>query len=238
MRKKMAGSTRLFVSHDTHTVISLCSRVLVMDHGNLVFDGSPRDAVEFYTKSVQNKQIYTGDTGESAADPGSREKESPVNDVNWIDVDPASCSGVGAVVIEKIAVTNTEGCDVTVVQPGDCIAVEMLVHVKQAKENLIFGYIVRDRVGLDIFGENSVRTEGFLSLDTGSFRVYFEFIWPDIRPAEYTLTLGIGEGENPLDHIIQCWAHNVKAFEMTSFSAPVHCLFNNKIQAFHLTESR
>lgn len=45
---KEAGCTIFFVSHSLNTVAELCERVLVMDHGKLVFDGPPQPAIDRY----------------------------------------------------------------------------------------------------------------------------------------------------------------------------------------------
>jgi len=45
---RATGCTIFFVSHDMHAVAELCSRVLVMHHGRLEFDGAPADAIARY----------------------------------------------------------------------------------------------------------------------------------------------------------------------------------------------
>lgn len=43
-----SGRTILFVSHHLTTVIRLCTRTLVLDHGRIAFDGRTLDAINFY----------------------------------------------------------------------------------------------------------------------------------------------------------------------------------------------
>jgi ABC-type polysaccharide/polyol phosphate transport system ATPase subunit len=45
---RASGCTILFVSHDMSAVAGLCSRVLVLHHGRLVFDGAPAEAIARY----------------------------------------------------------------------------------------------------------------------------------------------------------------------------------------------
>jgi hypothetical protein len=54
------------------------------------------------------------------------------------------------------------------------------------------------------------------------------FIWPNIANGTYTLTLGIGRGKDPLNHVIECWAQSVYAFESISH-LPIHGLFTNPV---------
>ncbi|MFG0314120.1 MAG: Wzt carbohydrate-binding domain-containing protein, partial [Phycisphaerales bacterium] len=93
------------------------------------------------------------------------------------------------------------------------------------------------RLGQRVFGETTMRrAEGPLALDrAGRYYLRLEFTWPEVKPGEYTLTLGAGEGDNPKEHVVQCWAQNVFAINAISPSRPVHCLFNNPIEQMELT---
>lgn len=44
------GTTLLFVSHTSALVLELCDRALLLDGGELLFDGSPKDTISLYTK--------------------------------------------------------------------------------------------------------------------------------------------------------------------------------------------
>src|SRR3546814_9879662 len=45
-----AGATVLFVSHSAGTVIDLCDRAVLLDHGELLARGTPRNIVSRYQK--------------------------------------------------------------------------------------------------------------------------------------------------------------------------------------------
>jgi homopolymeric O-antigen transport system ATP-binding protein len=47
------GRTVLFVSHNMAVVQNLCSNVIVLSEGTLVFRGTAKDAIEFYMRSVR-----------------------------------------------------------------------------------------------------------------------------------------------------------------------------------------
>ena len=51
------GRTILYVSHNMNTIRQLCDRVVVLDHGQLVFDGDVEEGIGVYidSKSVQNE---------------------------------------------------------------------------------------------------------------------------------------------------------------------------------------
>ena len=50
------GRTILFVTHNMDAMLTLCTRSLVLDNGKVVFDGSPKDAREFYLSQVSSKR--------------------------------------------------------------------------------------------------------------------------------------------------------------------------------------
>jgi lipopolysaccharide transport system ATP-binding protein len=48
---KAAGVTILFISHDLRAVEHICDRVLVLDHGKIMYDGHPAGAISAYRQS-------------------------------------------------------------------------------------------------------------------------------------------------------------------------------------------
>jgi len=99
--------------------------------------------------------------------------------------------------------------------------------------NIIIGYLVRDKTGLAVFAENTMSfLDAPLSIDPGVSVFRLAFKWPHISPGPYFLTLGVGQGQDALQHDVQCWAHNVAGFESLLTDVPVHAVFNNPIRAF------
>lgn len=49
---KQNGTTIFFVSHSAQTVISLCDRALLLDHGELIMDGNPKLVISQYQKLI------------------------------------------------------------------------------------------------------------------------------------------------------------------------------------------
>jgi ABC-type polysaccharide/polyol phosphate transport system ATPase subunit len=50
------GKTVVLVSHDLEAVQALCERVVVLDHGRVVFDGETEEGVEFYDELIHGKK--------------------------------------------------------------------------------------------------------------------------------------------------------------------------------------
>jgi hypothetical protein len=78
------GIPIVFVSHNLPAVVDLCTRVIVLDHGSMVFDGSPVEATVAYRRLV---------SGEAASKPANPNTSVRIAGVE-IGPDDASASGV------------------------------------------------------------------------------------------------------------------------------------------------
>ncbi|MDB6022865.1 MAG: transporter ATP-binding protein [Pedosphaera sp.] len=234
MREQMKGRTRVIVSHDMHAITSFCSRVLVLEGGRLVFDGPPLQGVELYMKALHDSQ-----NGASRNGSGSRVKRIAMGEpvalqsAEWRAVPRGSIGGIGEVQITGLEVRVNGEAFASVAKPGDIVSVRALIECHEAVPGVLFGYLVRDKTGTAIFGENSASVAGgIVTIDAGQSEFALEFIWPEAQPGDYFLTLGVGEGRDPMRHRIQCWAHNLHLFNAISPAKAVHCLLNNPLRSF------
>ncbi len=56
---KTQGRTILYVSHNMNTIRQLCDRVIVLDHGHVVFDGGVEEGIGVYMGSGVNVELKT-----------------------------------------------------------------------------------------------------------------------------------------------------------------------------------
>lgn len=54
---KSEGRTILYVSHNMNTIRQLCDRVIVLDHGKLVFDGAVEEGIQVYFDSRYDEDV-------------------------------------------------------------------------------------------------------------------------------------------------------------------------------------
>lgn len=52
------GRTILYVSHSMRTIRQLCTRVIVMDHGQIIFDGDVDEGIRIYMDNVKESGTY------------------------------------------------------------------------------------------------------------------------------------------------------------------------------------
>jgi ABC-type polysaccharide/polyol phosphate transport system ATPase subunit len=235
MKKMMAGCTIVLVSHDMHSIVNLCNRVLLLENGQVTFDGDPVEAVSKYTKILHEEQFSGGkkrvERTESTLPSAAVSAGLPEDFADWIKVPAEKRSGVEQAVIEYLSVT-CEGKPVNLVQKGDLITIRLLVHAAVDLDELIFGYNVKDRIGNAVFGENSLCLNAPAPrLAAGHSVVEYSFYWPEVYPYKYTITVGIGQGEAALGHVVQCWAHDIVSLSAVTPGRSIHGMFNNELNS-------
>lgn len=241
MRRMMEQCTIALVSHDMHSVTNLCDRVVVLDKGRIVFDGKPPEGVAKYTKILHNeefrkKQAKAEPERLSLPETIQRKATAIAGDFpEWLVVTEDQTGGAGEVIILR-AFVSKDGLPARTVQAGDRVTVHLLLRALGIRANIIFGYTIKDRVGNAIFGENSFCLSGGpRSLEAGYSIVNFSFVWPEVYPDDYTITLGVGEGDHPLAHKVQCWAHNIASLSAIAPDQAIHGMFNNPLQFLEVT---
>ncbi|MBR0397842.1 MAG: ABC transporter ATP-binding protein [Eubacterium sp.] len=59
------GRTVLYVSHNMNQIRQLCSRCIVLSHGEVIFDGPVETAIQHYLNQFRQENIFRNYTGES-----------------------------------------------------------------------------------------------------------------------------------------------------------------------------
>lgn len=223
--KEFAGkSTVLIVSHDLNAITKFCQRIIVMNYGEIVYNGEPTEAISQYFR-VKQGQI----------------KEKQQNDVvenvkqfeNYKVPDTKDYSGKMDVVIEKYYYEIDKNPFGEMCENGNEVDIRMLVHSERDIENLIVGYQVRDKYGNEMFGETSLtsKVEQF-SLHSGMNLITFFYTWPEVREGDYFITLGIGEGNEVLNQVEQCWINNAIHIIATTHGKTIFGIFNHEMEQF------
>lgn len=208
LRGPLANATKIIVSHDPAQLAALCSRLIILKGGKLDYDGPIAPGIERYLKSLHNE-------GAGGGRPVLADPVDPPAEIVWTVLREAQLSGRGALRIVQAAVTDAANRPVQARAPGERVVVHAIVRVHELREDLIFGYLIRDGTGQQVCGQNSLllrdaegRPMKFDLSETGDWHVVLEFDWPALKPQPYTLTLGIGEGRDAHLHAVQCWAHD------------------------------
>lgn len=243
MKEKMEHCTKLLVTHDMASIANMADEVIVLSKGKLVFQGEPLEAIEYYTKTMhsevfreakQNKEAVLIEETEEVAE-FNKELETQGLSTDWIPISDESIGGALEEKIEAFKIYINEEPYKGYVKNGSKVRVSMVIEAIRTIKRTIIGYQIKDKFGNVIFGENT-HSSGFgeREINKGEKIVAdIEFVWPQIQASSYFLTLGLGEGDNEMQHTIQCWAHNIFEFRNIS-NLPDHGLFNQKIENFSI----
>ncbi|MGA3186927.1 MAG: ABC transporter ATP-binding protein [Bryobacteraceae bacterium] len=186
--------TVLFVSHDLGLVKRLCDRTALMIDGRVAAFGNPSEVVNRYVGLVLERQ----------------ERDEPRG-----DLPKAGASfrhGDGASEILSADLFNASGEVTRNLQPHDTVSIRVRALAKRSLEDPVVGILIRNRLGIDVFGTNT-RIEG---VDLGNipagevFEVGFTFDCLLTRQ-DYTLTVATQHREG----YSQDWLDDVLAFSVT-----------------------
>lgn len=215
LEQQKQSSAMVLVSHDLNAISTLCDRVLVLDHGHGMFLGDTREAIEFYTHLLYSDEAVV------------RCPEVSVKG-NIPMVDSQHCTGDDGIFCAA-TVYNEKDEVASVCRAGEIVQVVGVVKLLKACPKPIVGFFFNDRFGRRVFGEC---TSSSRALKAGMARFSFELEWPDITPGEYTLTLGLGCGEDVMTQKVYCWATDFMALNSIKERGIVHGIFNVKMNNF------
>jgi lipopolysaccharide transport system ATP-binding protein len=184
---KQRKITVLFVSHDLGLVKRLADRAVLMLDGRVTAYGSPSEVVNRYVGLVLERQ----------------EMQPVQRDLNT----GSFRHGDGASQIVAAELLDAGDRPIRTFSPGDAITVRVRAQARKDLENPVVGVLIRNRLGIDVFGTNT-RIEG---VDTGAvrggetFEVEFTFDCLLTRQ-DYTLTVATqypeGFSQDWLDDVI------------------------------------
>lgn len=207
MEEFKGEKTILIVSHDLSSINKYCDRVLWINEGELVDDGSPREISKRY-------QAYMLGSRLTKSEPLDREKESEDtgNLTNLIDdIDPSlDILGDNHSKIEGISIFDAITDEkITILEPGQNVKVAIKIKALKSIESPIVGFSVTDRLGTIILQTNSyVLNETVVQLEAGESRAYcFEMLVPPLALGQYSISPALASG-NLEEHIQHSWVHD------------------------------
>ena len=221
-------ATVLIVSHDLNAIIKFCNRIIVMNQGEVFFDGDAKEAVTEYYKIKQGSIVDAGikeKIGYESIDVGYESYRVP---------DPHQYSGRMNIVIDRYYYQIDDQPFGEYCEAGKTVYVRMRMHSADTYPNVIVGYQIRDRYGNEVFGETSLTssTTNTHTIYKGENLVSFQFEWPEIREGDYFITLGVGLGYEVLVQEEQCWINQAIHIINSTRNKLIYGIFNNPMTEF------
>ncbi|MEO1923663.1 MAG: Wzt carbohydrate-binding domain-containing protein, partial [Nautiliaceae bacterium] len=180
----------IYVSHDLNSLKILCNRILLLNKGEVVYEGSPDEAINRYNFLIAKL---------------NKSNES-------IKISKDSSYGTLEAEISKVEIVGEEsGSDV--LSSGEIGYINIYIKAHKTVKNQNIGILIRDKFAQDIFGTNTYYYGKHFDFDEGKrYKITFKMPF-NIAPGKYTLTVAVHSGET---HTQNCthWADNVAEFEI------------------------
>lgn len=233
-KQALRDTTKVFVTHDITALSNLCSRAILLKDGLVQFDGDTAKCIEEYTK-----ELHHGIAEEDESAHGDLHEDIvTANDFHGIPEDKLSGSLQAKILGYRVLVDGKPYGGL--ICPGQKVKVHFLIFAERAIPSIIIGYLLSDKFGTKVFGSTSLSSvKKLFSFDKkGSYSAVIYFTWPEVAGGDYLLTLGVGEGKDPIFHKVHCWSHNVCSLTSSAHNIPVHAMFNNHIDRCDVSEIR
>jgi len=175
------GTTLLFVSHDAGAIQSLCDRAILLDHGRLLIDGAPSDVMDYYNALIAEKENATVEVHE--LETGATQ----------------TISGTREAVVETIGLFNAKGESVEYVNVGEQVELRVRAAIHGGIPRLVFGYMIKDRLGQPVFGTNTYHTRQILEDVRDGEVVEFRIVFPmNFGPGSYSVSTALCSSDTHL----------------------------------------
>lgn len=163
------GGTLILVSHDLNSISRLCSKVVLLDKGHLVFSGDPLSAINEYSKIITRHNVDGKKENEPIKGKGSGTKESgSPYDVaakktkieNCIEHSvsiPSSgfCYGGELGILKDIDLSTDSEKSIKVIQSGEIFNLTFRAIAIHEIDKPIFAMTIRDSKGQEVYGQNT-----------------------------------------------------------------------------------
>ncbi len=151
---KEQGRTILFVSHDMSSISQYCDRVILLDHGRMYAEGTPKEMISLY------KRLMVGQAGQDARERAAGSAGSQGSSELWkshYEINPeADVYGDGRADIIDFAVEDENGMLTSTIEKGTRFTVRSKVRFNTVIRDPIFTCSFKDLKGVTITGTNSM----------------------------------------------------------------------------------
>ena len=145
LRKK--NVTVLLVSHDLGLIKRLADRAAFMLDGRIVMQGAPKDAVNQYVGFVLDRERSTQERSA-----GLLEESLAASSISS---KTSFRHGDGASRVMDVRILNSTGETCHAFRPGESIILRIRAAFQKPVSNPVVGILIRNRIGMDIFGTNT-----------------------------------------------------------------------------------
>jgi lipopolysaccharide transport system ATP-binding protein len=222
--------TILFVSHSAGMITRLCDRAIWLDGGRVRQMGEASAVSEAYLESIYEQQqdvVTAKKGGQVSVLSAARDEEwhdaragllaasTLRNDLELFRFDPQGREfGTGKVQFLDVCLRDPDGRRLSWVVGGSRVVLEIGFQAQEDLKRVIIGFVVKDRTGQVLFGENNALFHQDTPVDVEAHQAYvarFGLILPYLPEGEYVISVAVATGTQ-LEHVQHCWRHDALVF--------------------------
>lgn len=203
--KKM-GKTILFVSHDLSSVSKYCDRVILLNKGEKLAEGSPKQMIDIYkqvlvgqyavheaqeegTNLLDDEEVSTAARKENAA--AAKERTQDGNGKGDSVADTLEY-GTRQATITEYYMTDDQGMRTNTVLKGSTFSVHMKVEFADELPAPIFACSIKNALGVEITGTNTMVEKAYLEpAKKGNVKEAVFTQKMNLQGGEYLISLGL-----------------------------------------------
>ncbi len=168
------GTSLLFVSHDKAAVLALCDRAILLEKGCVLKDSQPEEVMDFYNALLADKE------------------NNKIEQITQEDGRVQTISGTGEAQILDIGLYNQSGQKIEMVGVGENVKLRVSCIAHKPIPELVLGYIIKDRLGQEIFGTNTYHLNAALNDLTTGQMIQYQFSFPvNLGVGSYTISVAL-----------------------------------------------
>jgi lipopolysaccharide transport system ATP-binding protein len=178
---RQQGTTLLIVSHDRGAIQSICDRAILLDGGRLAHQGTPEQVMDYYNAIIAERE---GSTIEQSVTAAGRVQTT---------------SGSREATVEEISLIDAHGAPLEVVNVGAPVLLRVRVRAHADLPRLVLGYMIKDRLGQQIYGTNTHHMEQAIEQVRAGEQIEYRFRFPlNLGPGSYSITTALTSNETHL----------------------------------------
>ncbi len=184
---KEMGKTILFVSHDLSSISKYCDRVVLLNQGVKLGEGSPKEMIDVYKRVLVGQYKMHEDEGTNLLE------DKDVAAAAKMGVNPELLEyGTNAAKITEYYITDDKGIHTTAVIKGHEFSIHMEVDFMEDVPAPIFAFTIKNIKGTEITGTNTMVEKAFLeSVQAGAKKEIVFTQKMSLQGGEYLLSLGV-----------------------------------------------
>jgi len=177
---KESGGSIIFVSHDMNAVKVLCDNAIMLEKGEIIIGGYPKEVTDYYLNYIVKKMNQDDGVCKTRITQNQRNKTTTSDLIH------------DAIKLVDIQILTDDGREIGHCISEDTITIKQIYSTKIYLEEPHFGFFIRNRFGQVIFESNtycmSIKT---MPVPANSTVTVFFTIMVPLIPGEYSISLGI-----------------------------------------------